>query len=101
MVGDVVELPVVLVTHTVMSGQVVRWYTRPEAEVGTWTPLSASRNGVYPTLALHQIPPAVLAVAKAAYEELSRNRDADMSRLATHRRVSMSGAALEPIGGAS
>ena len=78
--------PVVTVTQTVMSGSVVRWYTsKATGDRGdTW--LSASRDGVLVNGYLHEIPPDVLAIATATYRALARNRDADVTGLATHHR---------------
>ena len=82
-----VETPqaVVIVTPTIMDGTVVRWYRDADAVAYGAELLSASRNGVM-VLAhcyLHQIPPAWIEAASAAYEELKAARS--VSGLATHR----------------
>jgi hypothetical protein len=74
---------IVIVTPTIMDGQVIRWYaTRDAAENGDEM-LSASRNGVRIKVYLDDVPEDVLGQAKAAYKELRSGGDA--SALATHR----------------
>lgn len=89
---------VVTVTATVMSGTVVRWHRDLYAAEEHRPVLSASRDGVLieSGVYLHTLPPEWLAAATAAYEALKRDRGADMSALATHRRAAMFGA-LEPV----
>lgn len=80
------ETPVVLVNHTVMDGQVVRWYWSQRAAHYGSEVLSASRHGVLVgrSVFLHEIPAEWLAAANEAYGQLRRGRD--VAHLATHRR---------------
>lgn len=84
---------IVTVTPTIMDGTVVCWY-RPVDVTGLGEVVprsvagdelaSASRNGVLVRGYLHDVE-QVLPAARAAYELLRANRDADLSHLATHR----------------
>ena len=84
---------IVIVTPTIMDGAVVRWYrahdvtglnaTRRQAIPGEAV-LSASCNGVKVRAYLHEVEEA-LPAARAAYETLRADRNADVSHLATHR----------------
>lgn len=73
---------IVIVTPTVMDGTVVRWY-RADGGPGEAV-LSASRNGVKVRAYLHEVEEA-LPAARAVYETLRADRNADVSHLATHR----------------
>lgn len=90
---------VITVTATVMSGTVVRWFRELRDAEHNRPVLSASRDGVLIAdgVYLHTLPAEWLAAAAAAYEQLRRDRGADMSGLATHRRAAMFGQ-LEPVG---
>jgi len=102
--NDVVELPVVVVTDDAF-GTRVRWYANVDEAQQPWLehPLMVDAHGVITHLALHRVPPAVLAVANAAFETLRTDPGANLSHLATHRRVNElhSATELEPIGGGS
>lgn len=77
---------VVTVTPTIVDGAVVRWYAAPQHDGGQHRELcSASRNGVR---VHHQVDgwQDVIAAAGDVHEQLQRDRHADLSHLATHRR---------------
>lgn len=90
--------PVITVKATVFDGTVVRWHRSLTAAENHHPFLSASRNGVmvhgeY----LTDIPDELVAAARAAYEELRRNHDADLKHLATHRNRGFPNGPLEPV----
>ena len=75
---------VVVVDHTVMDGQVVRWYrTEQEAATGREV-MSASRNGVLVNGFLQTIPPNLLTIAEDLRQALRAGRD--VRHAATHER---------------
>lgn len=85
---------VVTVTPTIMDGTVVRWYRSIEPAMADATLavargelLSASRDGVLVRCYLHEVPDDVLRAAREAYQQLKRDRNADLRHLATHRRA--------------
>lgn len=88
---------IVIITPTIMDGQVVRWYITESAARNGDESLSASRNGVRVFGYLDDIPAEVLEQAKAAYETLRAG--GDVEELATHR-MRMFSRLLEPIGAA-
>ena len=85
---------VIIVTPTIMDGQVVRWYAGKNAAENDDEMLSASSNGVRVFVYLDDVSDEVMAQAKAAYETLRTG--GDVQHLATHR-VGMFTRALEPI----
>lgn len=90
---------IVTVAPTIMAGTVVRWYrdNDPLACLPSIEPVaSASRLGVRVGVFLHDLPAEVMTAAQDAYETLRLDPDADLSDLATHRQVVLTGA-LEPI----
>lgn len=96
-VPDETPQAVVIVTPTIMDGTVVRWYRDSDAVVYGAELLSASRNGVM-VLAhcyLHQIPPAWIEAATAAYQDLKAGRS--VAELATHRTRFGHRSVVEPI----
>lgn len=80
------------ITHTIMDGTVVRWYTD---ETGRQEIASASRNAVM--FLVDDVPAEVRDAATAAGHELARNRDADVRHYATHKRERLFGGPLVPI----
>lgn len=85
---------VVIVTPTIMDGQVVRWYrTVQQAQHGEPS-LSVSRNGVLLNSYLHELPPELLAIAEDLRRSMLAGRD--VSHAATHQRRYGS-FAVEPI----
>lgn len=95
------EEPVVIVTHTIMDGQVARWYRSVDAATIHRATLSASRNGVMVPSDeyLTDIPEAWQAAAREAHAELSGDRDADVRRLATHRHKGVCNGPIVPVEG--
>jgi hypothetical protein len=96
--GSAVPDPVITCNVTIMDGQVVRWHRDTRAAENHRPALSASRNGV----AVHEtylsdIPTDWLDAARAAYEELAGDRNADLRRLATHRVENLGAGPLVPI----
>jgi hypothetical protein len=89
---------VITVTHTVMDGQVARWYQSVEGATYNQPVLSASRNGVSVHAEyLTSIPEDWVAAAKAAYLELAEGPHADVRRLATHRNRGFMNGPIEPV----
>lgn len=90
--------PVITVTMSV-DGQVVHWHQTVSAATNHRPTISASRNGV----AVHaeyltNIPEDWVTAAKTAYNELRRNRQADLRHLATHRHGhGLMNGPLEPV----
>lgn len=93
---------VITVNTTIMQGTCVRWY-RDVGQAANHRPvLSASREGV----AVHaqyltSIPETWVAAAKRAHQQLARDRQADMSRWATHVNRGPSNGPLVPVQEAS
>lgn len=85
---------IVLVTSTIQSGTVVRWYLDEGAVETHAQAMSASREGVVISTYLHLIPDAALKAANEAYFALSADSDADVGHLATHRREGLFGPAV-------
>jgi len=90
---------VVIVTSTVMSGTVVRWYDNlTAAEYAADHPwVSASRAGVLVSGFIHEVPAQILDAANKAFGALRTpggSRKA-VEALATHR--SLFGGSLVPI----
>lgn len=88
---------VVLVTPTIEDGTVVRWYVHEAAAENCCEYMSASRNGVLVKTYLHKVPEGQLLAAQAAYELMRRDRNADVSDMATHRFKRFMGREIEPI----
>lgn len=88
---------IVIGTHTVGDGLVVRWYPERENGRAEREVMSASRNGVLVNTYLHLIPDEHVLAACAAFESLRRDRDADLSGLMTHRRKRFMSDEIEPI----
>lgn len=84
---------IVTVNATVMDGTVVRWYRDADDHNEI---VSASRNGVLVYCLLHEAE-EILPAARAAYEMLRADRDADLSHLATHRRATLFSAELVEV----
>jgi len=92
------DAPVVTVTPTICDGTVVRWHRDVNAAANHRTVVSASRNGVsIHTEYLHEVPADWLTAANAAYEQLRRNRNADVGHLATHRNSIVRNGPLVPV----
>ncbi|MCT2591149.1 hypothetical protein LHJ74_14740 [Streptomyces sp. N2-109] len=91
--------PVIIVTHTVMDGQVARWYRSVQDATTYRAVLSASRNGVKLQSGeyLTDVPDAWITAARDAHAELSAGRDADVRRLATHRHRGFTNGPIEAI----
>jgi hypothetical protein len=88
---------VVLVVPTIQDGPVVRWYRDLLAARNGNAIATASRNGVTVVFA----PRYVADAAYDAYQVLAADRDADLSRLATHERTGgVLGAELVPVAAA-
>lgn len=77
------EAPVVIVTPTIGSGTVARWYASPDAADYGAEIVSASRDGVIGGRGQY-LTPDVFAAAWAAHLSLKAGRRVD--QLATHRR---------------
>jgi hypothetical protein len=88
---------IVIGTHTVGDGLVIRWYPDRENGRAGREVMSASRNGVLISTYLHLIPDEHVLAASAAYESLQRDRDADLSGLMTHRFKRFMSDEIEPI----
>lgn len=86
------EAPVVLVTPTIGSGTVVRWYASTAAADNCLELVSASRDGVIGGAGQY-LTPDVFAAAWAAHLSLKAGRRVDA--LATHRRPGVF--ALRPV----
>lgn len=65
--------PIIVVNHTVMSGQVARFYSSPRVVEYGYAIVSASRDGVVGHGGF--ITPEVFAAAWAAHERLKRRED--------------------------
>lgn len=90
--------PVITVTHTIMDGQVARWYRSVDAATHHSPVLSASRNGVMVHAEyLTNVPQEWVDAATAAYRELATDRNADVRSLATHRNRGVMNGPLEPV----
>lgn len=85
--------PVIEVTPTIQDGTVVRWYRSVEADrTSARLSLSASRRGVeIHSEYLTDIPEEWIVRAKEAYAVLVKDRNADLSAWATHRRRGLLG----------
>lgn len=82
---------VVTVTHTIVDGAVVRWYAPPQRPCDQHVEMcSASRNGVQVHYKIDGWQD-VINTAGAVHDLLRRDRDADLSHLATHRRRGLLG----------
>lgn len=88
---------VVLTTPSVVDGPVIRWYPSESeaAELFDRPIVSASAHGVRINCWLHDLPDGLLETARWWWQVLRVNKDADISRLATHTRYY--GGHLEPI----
>ena len=75
---------VVVVDHTVMDGQVVRWYRTEQQAANGREVMSASRNGVLVNGFMHEIPAALRGIADDLYRALAKGFDA--RHAATHER---------------
>jgi len=75
---------IVIVTPTILDGQVVRWYASEEAAQYGQEILSASRRGVQVEGFLHDVPDDVLTQARDAHRVLAAG--GDVGHLATHRK---------------
>lgn len=95
--SDEEDETVVLVTPTIEDGTVVRWYVHEAAAENCCEYMSASRNGVQVKTYLHKVPEGQLLAAQAAYELMRRDRNADVSDMATHRFKRFMGREIEPI----
>lgn len=84
---------IVTVTPTILDGTVVRWFPdMPLSQISAVDAIvTASRNGVRVHSYLDQVEPEPLAAARDACELLRRDRDADVSHLATHTRRGLFG----------
>lgn len=79
---------IVTVTPTIMDGTVVRWYAGEDAEDRGEELASASRNRA---IVADGAPDSLRCTAESVHAELRRNRNADLSYLATHRRERLFG----------
>lgn len=88
---------VVVVTHTVGDGTVVRWYRTLAAAECHQVLVSASRNGVmiHGSVYLHDIPQHWLAAAEVARVRLTRGQD--VTHFATHRHDRFLNGPLVPV----
>jgi len=88
---------VVIVTPTVQDGTVACWYRDVAAAERDDASVSASQSRV----SIHdddfqELPPEWVALALDVYRQLSRDRNANVGHMATHRR---NGRTLERISG--
>lgn len=96
--SDTSTPPVVTVTPTICDGTVVRWHRDVSAAANHRMVVSVSRNGVsIHTEYLHQVADGWLVAAKAVYEQLRRDRNADVKHLVTHRNSVVSSGPLVPV----
>lgn len=75
---------IVIVTPTILQGQVVRWYGSEQTAQYGQEMVSASRNGVQVPGFLHDVPDDVMSQAREAYRVLAAR--GDVGHLATHRK---------------
>lgn len=85
------EGAIVVLYHTIVDGPVLRWYRSVAAAEAARHYMSAGCNGVHIDGYLHEIPIEQIATAKQVYEELARDRRADVSRFATHHKPLLAG----------
>ncbi|MFB4273032.1 hypothetical protein [Nonomuraea sp. GTA35] len=88
---------IVTVTKAARDGSVVRWHTCLAAAETFRPVMTADRHGVRVNAYLHEIPAEALRAAEQAYETLRRDREADVSHLATHVHRGPSNGPLVPV----
>ncbi|MGI5286642.1 hypothetical protein ACQEVF_25340 [Nonomuraea polychroma] len=87
----------IVTVNKIMDETVVRWFRSLDAAQNQRHVMSASRHGVRVEVYLHEIPAEAQRTAHGAYETLRRDRNADVTHLATHVNRGPSNGPLVPI----